>query len=82
MRVVSWVPLLACPAVPAQKALLGKPAVAPTSQSVITFENCYKRYICAVSLLWTYRIPDKYILIYNQRSCEGHKAACAQFGAQ
>ena len=23
------------------KTLLGKPAVAPTSESVITFENCY-----------------------------------------
>jgi len=32
-----WVPLLACPAVQAWKTLLDEPAVAPTSESVITF---------------------------------------------
>ena len=36
-----WVPLLACPAVFAMLALLDKPAVAPTSKSVITFANSY-----------------------------------------
>ena len=36
-----WVPLLACPAVFSMLALLVKPAVAPTSKSVITFENFY-----------------------------------------
>jgi len=41
MRVVSRVPLLACPAVLTTYALLDKPAVAPTIESVITFENCY-----------------------------------------
>ena len=29
MRIISWVPLLACPAVFLWQALLGKPAVAP-----------------------------------------------------
>ena len=47
MGTVSWVPLLACPAVPAQ-TLLGKPAVAPASLSVITFENSDKITIEAV----------------------------------
>gem|GEM_PF-6353485 len=41
MRIVSWVPLLACPAVLSERTLLGKPAVAPASQSVITFKKCY-----------------------------------------
>jgi hypothetical protein len=36
-----WVPLLACPAVLSLLALLDKPAVAPTSKSVITFDNSY-----------------------------------------
>jgi hypothetical protein len=35
------VPLLACPAVFFEPALLDKPAVAPVSQSVITFESTY-----------------------------------------
>ena len=43
MRIVTWVPLLACPAVPAKETLLGKPAVAPTNECVITFENCHKK---------------------------------------
>jgi hypothetical protein len=38
-----WVPLLACPAVFSVLALLGKPAVAPTGKSVITFENSYRK---------------------------------------
>jgi hypothetical protein len=38
---VVWVPLLACPAVQGKKTLLDKPAVAPVSQSAITFENSY-----------------------------------------
>jgi hypothetical protein len=36
-----WVPLLACPAVFSMLALLDKPAVAPTSKSVVAFENPY-----------------------------------------
>jgi hypothetical protein len=36
-----WVPLLACPAVFSVLALLDKPAVAPASKSVITFDNSY-----------------------------------------
>jgi hypothetical protein len=38
-----WVPLLACPAVFSMLELLDKPAVAPTSKSVTTFENSYIR---------------------------------------
>ncbi len=48
MGTVSWVPLLACPAVPGLKSLLGKPAVAPASLSVITFKNSDKITIEAV----------------------------------
>jgi hypothetical protein len=36
-----WVPLLACPAVFSMLAVLDKPAVAPASKSVITFDNSY-----------------------------------------
>ena len=38
-----WLPLLACPAVQAKITLVDKPAVAPTSKAVITFENSYKK---------------------------------------
>jgi len=43
MRMMAWVPLLACPAVREGKTLLGKPAVAPTNQPVINLEDCCGR---------------------------------------
>ena len=36
MRVIAWVPLLACPAVHAQNTLLDKPAVAPANENFLS----------------------------------------------